>query len=444
MPQDRPLDHRSPKVESYASQKTLIACVSEIEYDWITEVFRSVIPLAAHVQVLWIRHESELGDFLSSGVRTFLVFDANEYPSIATHSNTDNYELEIPDTVLQVLDRVRNLVFVTELRQERDQGDEVVELRVQEPKVVFHSSSKKNALGRKSPSAKDTTAPTALEHPVQGGLATVAIVMGPRGSGISTVSSVIATGLAKVGPTALVELTLDCDLAYLHGVDPLAPTLSEYLAQSGNEESTKPLLMIDELTNVAPGFDYCLIPGVWDPKHITLMEQRGIIELIKALRARFSYLVCEVHPYLARPYDYEDLGSPLMADIALSVSSHLTLVTQQDPKWIYAISKILTDLVEKKEAPSSWSIVINRFKDQRAERTRLKRDISQILSLTTLGSRYEGIDAPIHFAKERKGAFPSLLAQDVAGVVSTITALAPKDHTELDDGRESLTPVTLF
>ncbi len=413
-----------------------LICFSETDADWVFEVFKRAIPLAQLVEVLWVTSEDELLSLPKTHQRSYVI------------SAYDRAILNSPSLV-EVTKETVLIEYLVTLTKEL--GNEIWMAEFSHSSITSEANSKNNPVltftdnewSDPFGSHFNDQSSAQNEYPPQEHLDSVdatpplqakdcsgviIAVLGPRGSGVTTVSTTLASQLAKVAQTVLVELTIDTDLGFLHDVDDHTPSLSEFFAQNNQMPfSNRRKGTISDFVCTPKGAGYDLVCGIWAEEHVGLIDGSSLQDLLSQLQASYRYVVCDIHPHLDNAHSFRKDGSTLVTDAVLRSASHLCLVTQNGSKWLYALAKIIKKITHLEELPRSWSVTINQSAESKAKSSRAAKEVTQIIQLSIVGSKYEDVEISLHrLAKRVVETIPPEPSPELSSLATKIRNLPAK------------------
>ncbi len=425
--------------ERLSIDRSRLVCLSETDGDWIFEVFKRMIPLAHLIELLWITSTAELLALPRSPGRCFVIsaLDRVAFNDLSLVEVTT--ETPLLEHLVKLTNELDEGIWIAELLQPFSTS-EVWSKNGLESSPTDQDWS--NAFGRTSndkPSLQhgseyplkeqpsNVDAPPTLRTRDHSGV--VIAVLGPRGSGVTSVSTMLAGQLSKVAQTVLVELAIDTDLGFLHDVDDHTPSLSEFFAQNSQTtfSNRTSVSSVGEYVCRPKGVNYDLLCGIWQEEHVGLIDSSSLQGLITQLQSSYRYIVCDIHPHF---YNLDTLPTDGPARITSSVllsASHLCLVTQNSSKWLYSLAKITKKITQLEELTSSWSVTINQSNESKAKTSKTAREVTQIIQLATVGTKYKDIDISLHrFAKRASDTVPPEPLSELLSLAKLITHLPPR------------------
>ena len=179
--------------------------------------------------------------------------------------------------------------------------------------------------------------------------ASVVAVLGPGGTGVSTVAAALAQGLghaeAAPHPVLLADLALHAEQAMLHDVRDVVPGIQELVEA---HRSRRPSAgEVQALTFSVVERRYALLLGLRRARYWTTLRPRAFGAAFASLRASYGVVVCDVTADLEGE---DDAGSAdveernLMARTAVPAADVVFAVGRPGVKGVHALVRVLTDL----------------------------------------------------------------------------------------------------
>lgn len=189
-------------------------------------------------------------------------------------------------------------------------------------------------------------------------------VLGPGGTGVSTVAAAAAQGLGRVNAgdlgTALVDLCLCAEQAVLHDADPSNPGLLELVdlcrLGSPGPETVRPVLTAIHHRS------YDLLPGLRRPRLWTQLRPASTLEALRALRRTYDVVVADLDGDLegeseSGSADVEDRHQ--LSRIALEQATVVLAVGHSSMKGLHSLTRTIRDAVEFGVDPTVIQPVFN-------------------------------------------------------------------------------------
>lgn len=176
-------------------------------------------------------------------------------------------------------------------------------------------------------------------------------VLGPGGTGASTVSMAIAQASAAPGSrdrgVCLADLALDAEQAMLHGAADVVPGLVELV--DANRAGTPDVEAVRALTWSVPTRGYHLLLGLRRHRDWTALRPHAVDAAIDSLRRTFDVVIAEVDCDLegekqTGSTDVEDRN--LLARRAVSGASVIVAVGTADMKGVHSLARVVRDVVD--------------------------------------------------------------------------------------------------
>jgi hypothetical protein len=248
----------------------------------------------------------------------------------------------------------------------------------------------------------------APERPADGNAGTLVAVLGPGGTGTSTVAAALAQGLAapsgrrRRDPVAapgrdvlLADLCRRADQATLHDARTFAPGLREVV--DAHRTATPPPAALRDQTFAVDGRGYHLLLGLRRPHHWTALPPRAVDATLDGLLAAFEIVVADLDPDLegeadSGSFDVEERHHLTRAAVA---RADLVVVTG-DPstlgcaKLVRTVAEVLAQDVD----PGRLLLVCNRAPRSPRARAEVARALGDLLA-AAVGPPAARIAAPL-------------------------------------------------
>jgi len=179
--------------------------------------------------------------------------------------------------------------------------------------------------------------------------ASVVAVLGPGGTGVSTVAAALAQGLGHADraprPVLLADLALHAEQAMLHDVRDVVPGIQELVeAHRAHRPSADE---VRALTFSVVERRYALLLGLRRARYWTTLRPRAFAAAFESLRASYGTVICDVTADLegeddGGSADVEDRN--LMARTAVPAADVVFAVGRPGVKGVHALVRVLTDL----------------------------------------------------------------------------------------------------
>lgn len=174
--------------------------------------------------------------------------------------------------------------------------------------------------------------------------ATVVAVLGPGGTGASTVAAALAQALD--GDVVLADLALHAEQAMLHDVRDVVPGVQELVEASRSRH-----LRADDVRALA--FEvverrYWLLLGLRRARYWSTVRPRAFAAAFDALRRSFDTVVCDVSADLEGEDDAgsADVGERnVMARTAVLAADAVLVVGRPGVKGVHSLVRVVTDVV---------------------------------------------------------------------------------------------------
>jgi Mrp family chromosome partitioning ATPase len=275
-------------------------------------------------------------------------------------------------------------------------------------------------------------APTEGTAEWRGGLVAV---IGPGGTGASTVAIALAQALAgdvrHAGLVALADFALHAEQAMLHDAGDVVPGVQE-LAEAHRHGRLAP----DEvraLTFLVDSRRYHLLLGLRRAHHWPTVRPRAFAGALDGLRRAFRMVVADVDADLegepdAGSADVEDRHT--MARLTTAAADVVVVVGQPTLKGLHSLTRLLYALREHGVAPARTLPVLNRAPRAARPRAALTRALAELTGTAEGGGPYPSplflperpVERALYDGTPLPAPLPSLLAGAVEAVADRMPA----------------------
>ena len=257
-------------------------------------------------------------------------------------------------------------------------------------------------------------------------------VIGPGGTGVSTVAIAAAQGLGRSGRaadngTALIDLRLCAEQAMLHDTDPSSPGLLELvdLCRLGNPDDDAVRALLSGITN--RGYD--LLPGLRRSRLWTQLRPASSQQALHAIRRSYDHVVADLDGDLEGENDNGSIDVEerhQLTRLALQDAAVVLVVGHSSMKGMHSVARLIRDIVEFGVSPRAVQPVFNHA----ANRSRARAGYASALAeLTTgLGLGASPVFLPTRDIDDRLRAlvpFPNAIVGPVHGAIVAHLRLAP-------------------
>jgi MinD-like ATPase involved in chromosome partitioning or flagellar assembly len=275
----------------------------------------------------------------------------------------------------------------------------------------------------------EPAAPARREHP----LAPVVAVTGPGGTGASVSAIAVSQGLAAARRRVLLaDCCLHAEQAMLHNAHGSQPDIVDIVELHAERTPER-----REMRQLAVGVverGYYLLPGIARARHWSRIRGGSLEAALRSVRAAFDVVVADVDADVegeAQGGSIEVEERNVLARTVLAGAAAVMVVGQPTMKGVYAMIRVLVELLEFGVAGGRVLPVINQAVADRTVRADLSRAVRHLLDGAASGGGVPGAAAvgPVLFAppvsleehlRERDAlddAWPSLLAGAVTAVL---------------------------
>ena len=248
-------------------------------------------------------------------------------------------------------------------------------------------------------------------------------VVGPGGTGVSTVAAAASQGLGRSDTgglgTALIDLRLCAEQSVLHDGDPAHPGLLE-LVDLCRLGSPPPETVRAVLTAI-PNRSYDLLPGLRRPRLWTQLRPSSTLEALRALRRAYSIVVADLDCTLegeseCGSLDVEDRHQ--LSRLALEQATVVLVVGHSSMKGLHSLTRTIREAVEFGVDPAAIQPVFNHA----ASGARARAGYASALAELTdgLGLASSPVFVPTRDIDDRVRAltpFPSAIVGPITGSI---------------------------
>ncbi len=175
---------------------------------------------------------------------------------------------------------------------------------------------------------------------------TVVAVVGPGGTGVSTVATAAAQGLAAAGrSTVLADFRLNAEQAMLHDATDSGGGLQSLV--EAVRTGDMPIEKVREFTLAVPQRGYDLLPGLRRSRFWSALRPVAFTAAFTALTRGYGAIVCDVDADL----ETEENGGSLdveertvMSRVALTEADAVMVVAHPSMKGLHSLNRLLIDL----------------------------------------------------------------------------------------------------
>jgi hypothetical protein len=232
----------------------------------------------------------------------------------------------------------------------------------------------------------------AVEAPLVGAwLGRLAVVLGPGGTGASTLAAALAQGLADAEPLGgsvlLADFCRNAEQAMLHDAGDVAPGLEELVeAHRGGRLSSD---AVRALTFDVVERRYRLLLGLRRARHWATLRPRATAAAVVALRRAFRVVVCDCDADLEGEAeggspDVEERNG--LARLAASGADVVFAVGLPSMKGLHSLARVVGDLVEFGVPAERVVPVLNRAPRRPRARAELVRALAALVAPSTGGA----------------------------------------------------------
>lgn len=274
--------------------------------------------------------------------------------------------------------------------------------------------------------------------------APVAAVVGPGGTGSSTVAIALAQGLAsraEHSPVLLADLCRHAEQAMLHDAGDVFPGLQELVDAHRAGRPTPREVRAATFAIEARG--YHLLLGLRQPSHWTMLRPRAFEAAFANLRQTFRAVVCDIDG----DFEGEDqVGSVeieernLLSRTALLQAAVVLVVGRPGMKGLHSLVRLVGEVTAAGVAPAAIVPVVNAAPRQPRQRAAITADFAALARAIT-GSRelaspvflprrkidealQDGVPLPAPLPELLVGAYLAALERSAAAAASILPEVA--------------------
>ena len=274
-------------------------------------------------------------------------------------------------------------------------------------------------------------------------------VTGSGGTGASTVAMALAQGLAadprQTGLVCLGDLSLNAEMAMLHGAHDIVPGLTELVeAHRSGEPSAE---VIRSLTWQVEARGYHLLLGLRRHRDWTAVRPRALAEAIDSLQRGFRFVVVDFDGDLegekaTGSADVQDRN--LLARTAASTADLVVAVGSPHMKGLHSLLRTIRDLLDHDVPTRRILPVLNEAPRSPRARAELTRAFGELLSSSV---RDRAVPSPVFLPHRRR---LDLAIRDghrlpdawLGAITQTARALTDGAHTgHRDQDDDDLVPI---
>lgn len=263
-------------------------------------------------------------------------------------------------------------------------------------------------------------------------------VTGPGGTGVSVSAIALSQGLAATRRRVLLaDCCLHAEQAMLHNAYGSQPNLVDIVEL--HAERTPERREMRQLAFGVVERGYYLLPGLARARQWSRIRGRSLDAALRSVRSAFDVVVADVDPDVegeAQGGSIEVEERNALARTVLAQAAAVMVVGQPTMKGVYAMVRVMVDLLEFGVAGDRVLAVINQAVAERSVRADLSRAVRHLLDGAASGGGVPDAAAvgPVLFApavtleehlREREAlddAWPTLLARAVTAVLDRAPA----------------------
>jgi MinD-like ATPase involved in chromosome partitioning or flagellar assembly len=232
-------------------------------------------------------------------------------------------------------------------------------------------------------------------------------VLGPGGTGVSTVTIAVAQAAAHAqrhSRVLLADLKLHAEQAILHDARELIPSVQELVEAHRTGAPTATDVRATAFHVVERGYD--LLLGLRRARAWSTLRPRAVAATLESLRTTYATVVCDVDADLegeAESGAVEVEERHVLARSAVATADVVVAVGEGSFKGVHALGRVVREVLELGRPPTRIVAVINHAARGRAQRD-VTRALAQLLDSATAESQ---VPAPI-FLPDRRGVTEAL------------------------------------
>lgn len=249
-------------------------------------------------------------------------------------------------------------------------------------------------------------------------------VIGPGGTGVSTVAIAAAEGFGRIGraaerSTALIDLCLSAEQAMLHDTDPSSPGLLELidLCRLGNPDDEAVRAQLSGVTN--RGYD--LLPGLRRSRLWTQLRPASSQQALHAIVRSYDVVVADLDGDVEGESDNGSIDVEerhQLTRLALRQAAVVLVVGHSSMKGMHSAARLVRDIVEFGVSPSAVQPVFNHAASGRRARAGYAAALAELT--TGLGLAASPVFLPTRDIDDRLRAlvpFPNAIVGPVHGAL---------------------------
>ena len=258
-------------------------------------------------------------------------------------------------------------------------------------------------------------------------------VIGPGGTGVSTVAIAAAQGLGRTGrgpehSAALIDLCLCAEQAMLHDTNPTSPGLLELIdiCRLGNPDDDAVRAQLSGITNRS----YDLLPGLRRRGLWTQLRPASSRQALHAIVRSYDYVVADLDGDVEGESDNGSIDVEerhQLTRLALGEAAVVLVVGHSSMKGMHSVARLLREVVEFGVSPSAVQPVFNHAANGSRARAGYAAALGELT--TGLGLAASPVFLPTRDIDDRLRAlvpFPNAIVSPVQGAIEAHLRLSGK------------------
>lgn len=272
--------------------------------------------------------------------------------------------------------------------------------------------------------------PTPGSSPWDGALVAV---IGPGGTGVSTVAIAAAHGLGRAGrgpdhSTALIDLRRCAEQAMLHDIDPTSPGLLELvdLCRLGSPDDDAVRAQFSGVTN--GGYD--LLPGLRRSRLWMQLRPASSQQALNAVVRTYAHVVADLDSEVEGESDNGSIDVEerhQLTRLALQQAAVVLVVAHSSMKGMHSVARLIRDVVEFGVHPNAVQPVFNHAANGSRARAGYAAALAELT--TGLGLAASPVFLPTRDIDDRLRAlvpFPNAIVAPIHGAIEAHFRLADR------------------
>ena len=279
----------------------------------------------------------------------------------------------------------------------------------------------------------DSSTPTATAAGASPWHGALVAVIGPGGTGVSTVAIAAAQGLGRASrvpdrSTALIDLRLCAEQAMLHDTDPTSPGLLELidLCRLTNPDDDAVRALLSGITN--RGYD--LLPGLRRSRLWTHLRPASSQQALNAIVRSYDYVIADLDGNVEGESDNGSIDVEerhQLTRLAVHQAAVVLVIGHSSMKGMHSVARLIRDIVEFGVSASTVQPVFNHAPNGSRARAGYAAALAELT--TGLGLGASPVFLPTRDIDDRLRAlvpFPNAIVGPVHGAIEAHLRLAAR------------------